>query len=96
MDYGTLPPEINSGRMYAGPGSGPIHGCRGGVGPTGCRTGFRRRRLFRLDRGVDGGMAGSVVGGDGGRGCAVRDVDERDRRAGRADRDTGQGRGDRV
>lgn len=24
MDYGTLPPEINSARMYAGPGSGPM------------------------------------------------------------------------
>ncbi|OBB90151.1 PPE family protein, partial [Mycobacterium sp. 852002-40037_SCH5390672] len=24
MDFGSLPPEINSGRMYAGPGSGPI------------------------------------------------------------------------
>jgi PPE-repeat protein len=24
MDYGALPPEINSTRMYAGPGSGPI------------------------------------------------------------------------
>ncbi|OSC39675.1 PPE family protein [Mycobacterium decipiens] len=24
MDFGALPPEINSGRMYSGPGSGPI------------------------------------------------------------------------
>ncbi|OBK29734.1 hypothetical protein A5634_17855 [Mycobacterium asiaticum] len=24
MDYGALPPEINSGRMYAGPGAGPL------------------------------------------------------------------------
>jgi PPE-repeat protein len=24
FDFGTLPPEINSGRMYAGPGSGPM------------------------------------------------------------------------
>ncbi|HTM84598.1 MAG TPA: PPE family protein, partial [Mycobacterium sp.] len=24
MDYGVLPPEINSGRMYAGPGSGSL------------------------------------------------------------------------
>lgn len=24
MDYGALPPEINSGRMYAGPGSAPL------------------------------------------------------------------------
>jgi len=24
MDYGALPPEVNSGRMYAGPGSGSM------------------------------------------------------------------------
>ncbi len=24
MYFGALPPEVNSGRMYAGPGSGPI------------------------------------------------------------------------
>src|SRR5579859_1393981 len=24
MDFGTLPPEINSARMYAGPGSAPM------------------------------------------------------------------------
>ncbi|TDH47509.1 PPE family protein [Mycobacterium eburneum] len=26
MDFGALPPEINSGRMYAGPGPGPLLG----------------------------------------------------------------------
>src|SRR5690242_20101936 len=24
VDYGLLPPEINSGRIYAGPGAGPL------------------------------------------------------------------------
>ena len=24
MDFGALPPEINSARMYSGPGSGPM------------------------------------------------------------------------
>ena len=24
MDFATLPPELNSGRMYAGPGAGPM------------------------------------------------------------------------
>ncbi|MFZ1178683.1 MAG: PPE domain-containing protein, partial [Mycobacterium sp.] len=24
LDFGALPPEINSARMYLGPGSGPI------------------------------------------------------------------------
>ncbi|MDQ2625398.1 MAG: PPE family protein, partial [Actinomycetota bacterium] len=24
LDYGALPPEVNSGRMYTGPGSAPM------------------------------------------------------------------------
>ncbi|WP_459984415.1 PPE domain-containing protein, partial [Mycobacterium avium] len=24
LDFGALPPEINSARMYSGPGSGPL------------------------------------------------------------------------
>ncbi|OJZ75279.1 PPE family protein [Mycobacterium paraffinicum] len=30
MDFGLLPPELNSGRMYAGPGSGPLLAAAGG------------------------------------------------------------------
>lgn len=30
MDFGLLPPEVNSGRMYAGPGSGPLLAAAGG------------------------------------------------------------------
>jgi PPE-repeat protein len=26
LDFGALPPEVNSDRMYAGPGSGPTVG----------------------------------------------------------------------
>ena len=32
MDFGALPPEVNSGRMYAGPGSGPMLGAAVGWG----------------------------------------------------------------
>ena len=32
MDFGALPPEINSERMYAGPGVGTDVGGRGGLG----------------------------------------------------------------
>ncbi len=24
MDFGVMPPEVNSGRMYSGPGTGPM------------------------------------------------------------------------
>ena len=32
MDFGALPPEVNSGRMYAGPGSGPMVAAAAGWG----------------------------------------------------------------
>ena len=32
MDFAVLPPEINSGLMYTGPGSAPMIGCRGVLG----------------------------------------------------------------
>ena len=32
MDFAILPPEINYGRMYAGPGSGADTGRRGRLG----------------------------------------------------------------
>ena len=32
MDFGVLPPEVNSGRMYAGPGSGPMLAAAAGWG----------------------------------------------------------------
>jgi PPE-repeat protein len=32
MDFGALPPEVNSGRMYAGPGSGPMLAAAAGWG----------------------------------------------------------------
>src|ERR1700752_522782 len=32
MDFAALPPEINSGRMYAGPGSGPMMSAAGARG----------------------------------------------------------------
>ncbi|HEX5253703.1 MAG TPA: PPE family protein [Mycobacterium sp.] len=39
MDFGALPPEINSGRMYAGPGSGPIMAAAGAWDGLGAELG---------------------------------------------------------
>ena len=77
MDFAMLPPEVNSGRMYAGPGSGPMLAAatawdglaaelqsHGGVLPLGDR---------RTERGP---VAGSVVGVDGRSGGTVYRVDD--------------------
>lgn len=32
MDFAILPPEINSGRMYSGPGAGPMLATTAGTG----------------------------------------------------------------
>ncbi len=47
-NFGALPPEINSGRMYSGPGSGPLMAAaRPGTGwPQSCR----RQRLATVRR----------------------------------------------
>ena len=35
LDFGALPPEINSGRMYAGPGAGLVAGRGDSLAVTG-------------------------------------------------------------
>ena len=38
LDFGAIPPEINSGLMYTGPGSGPLMAAAAGVGWGGSRS----------------------------------------------------------
>ena len=72
MDFGALPPEINSGRMYSGPGCGSMLACRSSLGRVGRRPGFHGGLLSVGDLGPDQrSMAGSCVGRDGDSGDAV-------------------------
>ena len=81
MDFGALPPEINSARMYAGPGpesmlaaaaawnglAGELHSAAASYGSV-------------ISELTERAVGGAVVNGDGGRGRTLCDVDERDRR----------------
>ena len=95
MDFGIYPPEINSARMYAGPGRDRCSPPRG-MGKVGRRTAFGGQLIsvggVRIDRravagprvSVDGAAAASYA-----RGWSHR-------RAGRGDRRPGQIRGRRL
>jgi len=92
FDFGAFPPEVNSAKMYAGPGSTSLLSAAGAwnglaselrsqaANYTSIVSNLNRRRLAR-----------SGVDGYGGRGRAVHGVDEHDRGAGRADREPGGG-----
>ena len=97
MDFGALPPEINSGRMYSGPGCGSMLGAAAAWDGTGRRLAFHGGLLSVGDRGPDRrSMAGSLVGVDGDRGDAVHRVDDDDCCAVRANSQQCQGRRSRL
>ena len=83
MDFGALPPEINSARMYAGPGSESMLAAatawNGLAAELHSAASVLRIGDFGVDRRI---MDGSIVDSDGGRGGALCGVDERHRRAG--------------
>ncbi|SGA63037.1 PPE family protein [Mycobacterium tuberculosis] len=89
VDFGALPPEINSARMYAGPGSASLVAAAK-MWDSVASDLFSAASAFQSV--VWGLTTGSFVGGsDGGGGLAVCGVDERHRGAGRADRRPGPG-----
>jgi len=80
MDFGALPPEVNSGRMYSGAGPATLLAAAAGMGQAGRRTAHRRRRLPVADLGPDRRIVdGPVIDVHGGRGRALLDVDEKHR-----------------
>lgn len=83
MDFGVLPPEINSGRMYAGPGSGPMMAAAAAwdslAAELGLAAGGYRLAISELTGAYWGGARSGV---DGGRGHALCGVAQRHRRSG--------------
>ena len=83
LDYGTLPPEINSERMHSGPGFGPDAGRRRGLGGVGHRFGFDFANLRHGDRdSARRKLVWRCIRRDGERGYALYGVGGDCRRAG--------------
>ena len=83
MDFGALPPEFNSARMYSGPGSASMMAAATAWNGLAARIAFRGVLVRVGDLGADRrAVAGAVVNGHGGRGRTLCGVDERDRRTG--------------
>ena len=74
FDFGAFPPEVNSAKMYAGPGSasmrsarpGSLAGRRTDSGGQGCREGGVQVAVFALHTGHrPGAGSGCTMGGWG-------------------------------
>ena len=85
MDFALLPPEVNSARMYAGPGSGPMLAASaawdGLAADLESTAASYQSGNLRADQRT---VAGAVVGVDGGGRHALCDLDEHGRDAGSA------------
>ncbi len=97
MDFGGLPPEVNSGRMYTGPGPGTMLAAARRMGGSGNRIALRGKRLrvggIERDSAVVGGARVDV---DGFRRRTVPGMDEGDRHRLRTSGHSGCGCGDRL
>ena len=89
MDFGALPPEVNSGRMYWGPGPGTL--LAASAGWEGLAAELHRRRFLPVrDHGPDRRIVdGPHVDVHAGRGDPVRGVAEGHRRPVRGGGDPG-------
>ena len=83
MDFSVLPPEINSARMYSGPGSGPLMAAATAWDELATELDSTAASYSSVISGLTGdGVAGPLVGVDGGRGRALCGLDEHYRRTG--------------
>ena len=97
MDFGIYPPEINSGRMYTGPGSGPMLAAAQAWGSLADELYTAASAYQSVGLGADlRGVVGSVVDVDDGRGRDLRGMAQRHRCAGRRDRRPRPGGGRRL
>ena len=97
LDYGALPPEINSGRMYTGPGSGPLMAAASAWDSVAAELRYGGNGLHVGDHRADElAVVGSGVAGDDLRGDAVCELDQCGGRAGRRDGESGPRGGGRL
>ena len=91
MDFATLPPEVNSARMYAGPGSGPMlaaaSGWDGLAAELQSTAASYRAAISEL---TGGPWLGSSSASMAAAADAVPGLDDHDRRTGGANRHPGQ------
>ena len=97
MDFALLPPEINSGRMYSGPGSGPMLAAAAGWDRLATELQSAAASYESVISGLTAGpWLGPTSAAMAAAAGSLRGVDEIDRHPGRADRHPGQGGGGRL
>ena len=93
MDFGALPPEINSGRMYCGPGCGPMLAAAAAwdelAADLDSAAASYQTVIWDLTGAAWRGPASAAMAGSGG---GLHRVDDDDCCAVRADGHPGQGR----
>jgi PPE-repeat protein len=83
MDFGVLPPEINSARMYSGPGSAPMPAAAAAWDGLAAELHLTASTCqSMISRLTNEGWLGPGIGIDGGCGRPLCDVDEQHRGAG--------------
>src|ERR1700689_5226576 len=96
MDFGALPPEINSGRMYSGPGSAPMRAASAAWNLLAAELESTATQYQSTIDVLDDEWRGATTSDDGRRGRPVHPLDEPPRRPSRADRSPGFGRRERL
>ena len=97
MFYAAFPPEINSGRIYSGPGSGPMLAAAAAWDGLANELQSTAASYSSVISVADQrALARSVVAEHGGRGHSLSDLDAGHRRAGRRNREPGHRGGKRL